>query len=373
MAEQASVDRVTAGAGGSRSAPRAVGRRGDTHGVSEFDAEMVPTPRSPDLLVSHPSSHVRSSRTSLNQWTSPTNPASRWESSTQSLQSTPPGAPPPKRSSTIGAVPPESTRALVVVAADSNGISRARHAARALAAMRDITDDQARLKRFNQEQGQQLAARLSDAEARLPQEIAMAYRHVVALGRPGLASSRSQLRSAGYGSRSSSARTRQCEGFGSGLGCALTLAHVLVRGPVAWQCPHPGAVGSPAAFLERVRWEHARPCRAASRSPPRVTRTPQPGHPLFAVGSAAATPPRRSRNGGRRLGWWWRSFAARTGPTPRSRARRPCCARSCGPCARTAANRMLERSGRPTVKQSGVDPVRLKARPDSVRTPGWSS
>ena len=61
--------------------------------------------------------------------------------------------------------------ALVVVAADSNGISCACHAARALAAMRDIPDDRARLKRFNQEQRQQLAARLSDAEARLPQEM----------------------------------------------------------------------------------------------------------------------------------------------------------------------------------------------------------
>ena len=75
--------------------------------------------------------------------------------------------------------------ALVVIAADSNGISRARRAARALAAMRDITDDQPRLKRFNQEQRQQLSARLADAEARLPQEVAMAYRHIVALGPDG--------------------------------------------------------------------------------------------------------------------------------------------------------------------------------------------
>ena len=72
--------------------------------------------------------------------------------------------------------------ALVVVAADSNGISRARRAARSLAAMRDINDDQARLKRFNQEQRQQLAARLAAAESRLPQEVTMAYRHIVALG-----------------------------------------------------------------------------------------------------------------------------------------------------------------------------------------------
>lgn len=51
--------------------------------------------------------------------------------------------------------------------------------------MRDITDDQPRLKRFNQEQRQQLSARLADAEARLPQEVAMAYRHIVALGPDG--------------------------------------------------------------------------------------------------------------------------------------------------------------------------------------------
>ena len=72
--------------------------------------------------------------------------------------------------------------AVVVAAADSNGIARARRSARALAAMRGINDDQARLKRFNQEQRQQLSARLAEAEARLPQEIVMAYRHIVTLG-----------------------------------------------------------------------------------------------------------------------------------------------------------------------------------------------
>lgn len=71
--------------------------------------------------------------------------------------------------------------ALVVIAARSTGISRARRAARALAAMQDINDDQPRLKRFNQEQKQQLADRLAEAEARLPQEVTMAYRHLVAL------------------------------------------------------------------------------------------------------------------------------------------------------------------------------------------------
>ena len=75
--------------------------------------------------------------------------------------------------------------AVVLAAADANGIARARRFARALAAMRDINDDQARLRRFNQEQRQQLSARLTDAEARLPQEIVMAYRYVVTLGPDG--------------------------------------------------------------------------------------------------------------------------------------------------------------------------------------------
>lgn len=98
--------------------------------------------------------------------------------------------------------------AVVVAAADANGIARARRAARALAAMRDINEDQARLKRFNQEQRQQLSARLADAEARLPQEIVMAYRHVVALGPDGNGGSQASFVDLGPASGSDQITTR---------------------------------------------------------------------------------------------------------------------------------------------------------------------
>lgn len=75
--------------------------------------------------------------------------------------------------------------AVVLVAADAQGIAKARQTARSLAAMRDIGGDQARLKRFNQEQKDQLAERRTAAEERLPQQLAMAYRHIVLLGGDG--------------------------------------------------------------------------------------------------------------------------------------------------------------------------------------------
>lgn len=75
--------------------------------------------------------------------------------------------------------------AVVVVAADSASILRARQTARTLAAMRDITGNQAQLKRFNQEQKRQLADRLAEAETRLPQQVVMAYRHLISLGPDG--------------------------------------------------------------------------------------------------------------------------------------------------------------------------------------------
>ena len=75
--------------------------------------------------------------------------------------------------------------AVVVVAADSASILRARQTARTLAAMRDITGNQTQLKRFNQEQKRQLAYRLTEAETRLPQQVVMAYRHLISLGPDG--------------------------------------------------------------------------------------------------------------------------------------------------------------------------------------------
>lgn len=75
--------------------------------------------------------------------------------------------------------------AVAIIAADRAGITRARQTARTVAAMTDITRDQTRLKRFNQEQRAQLDARLTDHAARLPQQIVMAYRHLSVLGPDG--------------------------------------------------------------------------------------------------------------------------------------------------------------------------------------------
>ena len=44
--------------------------------------------------------------------------------------------------------------------------------------MQDIIGNQTQLKRFNQEQKRQLA----EAESRLPQQVVMAYRHLISLG-----------------------------------------------------------------------------------------------------------------------------------------------------------------------------------------------
>ncbi len=75
--------------------------------------------------------------------------------------------------------------AVVVVAADRPSVSRARQTARTLAAMQDITGNQTQLKRFNQEQKRQLSDRLAEAETRLPQQVVMAYRHLISLGPDG--------------------------------------------------------------------------------------------------------------------------------------------------------------------------------------------
>jgi hypothetical protein len=71
--------------------------------------------------------------------------------------------------------------ALALVAADQSGILKARQTARTLAAMRELSNDQTRLKRFNQEQRDQLEDRRIAAEERLPQQLAMAYRHLIFL------------------------------------------------------------------------------------------------------------------------------------------------------------------------------------------------
>lgn len=75
--------------------------------------------------------------------------------------------------------------AALLVAADGPAITKARASARTLAALRDLKSDRHRLGRFNAEQREQLEKRLTAAEERLPQQVAMAYRHLLLLGGDG--------------------------------------------------------------------------------------------------------------------------------------------------------------------------------------------
>jgi uncharacterized protein len=72
--------------------------------------------------------------------------------------------------------------AAMLVAADGPAISKARASALTLAALRDLQADHHRLGRFNAEQREQLEKRLVAAEERLPQQVTMAYRHLLLLG-----------------------------------------------------------------------------------------------------------------------------------------------------------------------------------------------
>jgi len=65
--------------------------------------------------------------------------------------------------------------AVLVVAAEAQMLGKARQAARTLAAMQEINSDRHRLERFNKEQREQLAERLSEFSDRLPQQLVMAY------------------------------------------------------------------------------------------------------------------------------------------------------------------------------------------------------
>jgi uncharacterized protein len=72
--------------------------------------------------------------------------------------------------------------AAMLIAADAPAIAKARATARTLGALRDLGDDRHRLNRFNAEQREQLGKRLRGAEERLPQQVTMAYRHLLLLG-----------------------------------------------------------------------------------------------------------------------------------------------------------------------------------------------
>ena len=70
----------------------------------------------------------------------------------------------------------------MLVIADGKTLTQARAAARTLAALRDVAEDNQRLKRFNVEQKEILAKRLEAVQERLPQLVVMAYRHLALLG-----------------------------------------------------------------------------------------------------------------------------------------------------------------------------------------------
>lgn len=72
--------------------------------------------------------------------------------------------------------------AAMLIAGDATAFAKARASARTLGALRDLTNDRHRLNRFNAEQREQLAKRLASAEDRLPQQVTMAYRHLLLLG-----------------------------------------------------------------------------------------------------------------------------------------------------------------------------------------------
>lgn len=72
--------------------------------------------------------------------------------------------------------------AALLLIADAKALTQARAAARTFAALNDIAGDAQRLKRFNSEQKAILSKRLDATKGRLPQVVAMAYRHLALLG-----------------------------------------------------------------------------------------------------------------------------------------------------------------------------------------------
>jgi hypothetical protein len=72
--------------------------------------------------------------------------------------------------------------AAMLIAADAPSMAKARSTARTLAALRDLTNDRHRLSRFNAEQREQLTKRLTGTGERLPQQVTLAYRHLLLLG-----------------------------------------------------------------------------------------------------------------------------------------------------------------------------------------------
>ncbi len=70
----------------------------------------------------------------------------------------------------------------LLVAADAPALAKARGTSRTLIALADLKGEGHRLARFNAEQLEQLDKCSSNAEQRLPQQLVMAYRHLLLLG-----------------------------------------------------------------------------------------------------------------------------------------------------------------------------------------------
>ena len=125
---------------------------------------------------------------------------------------------------TRGATARTNKNAVCVVAADAAALSKARQTARTLAAMRDINHDRHRLERFNKEQREQLSQRLTESEERLPQQIVMAYRHLILLSGDGNGGMELQIR----GPRSGQDH-RHCANAGKGLSHRPTTGSWMTR------------------------------------------------------------------------------------------------------------------------------------------------
>lgn len=70
---------------------------------------------------------------------------------------------------------------VVLAVSDDAAMRAARATARTLAAMRDLLEDRYRLARFNNEQRERLQKRAGDAEQKLPEQVVLAYRNLLAL------------------------------------------------------------------------------------------------------------------------------------------------------------------------------------------------
>ncbi len=81
-----------------------------------------------------------------------------------------------------GPVARTNKNAAMLIAADDAALRKARASARTLTALRDVKADPPRLSRFNKEQREQLEERLKAVEDRVPQQVAMAFRHLLLFG-----------------------------------------------------------------------------------------------------------------------------------------------------------------------------------------------